>query len=34
MRLWLSGGNLSLAIQEKDEQVRNLVTLGKERGYL
>jgi RNA polymerase primary sigma factor len=25
---------LSLAIQEKDEQVRNLVNLGKERGYL
>ena len=25
---------MSLAIQEKDEQVRNLVNLGKERGYL
>jgi len=25
---------LSLAIQEKDEQVRSLVNLGKERGYL
>jgi RNA polymerase primary sigma factor len=25
---------LSLAIREKDEQVRNLVNLGKERGYL
>jgi len=28
------GGTLSLAIQEKSEQVRNLVNLGKERGYL
>lgn len=28
------GEYLSLAIQEKDEQVRNLVNLGKERGYL
>jgi RNA polymerase primary sigma factor len=28
------GESLSLAIQEKDEQVRNLVNLGKERGYL
>ena len=28
------GGYLSLAIQEKSEQVRNLVNLGKERGYL
>ena len=25
---------MSLAIQEKDEQVRSLVNLGKERGYL
>src|ERR1700676_1620690 len=30
----LLGESLSLAIQEKDEQVRNLVNLGKERGYL
>ncbi len=28
------GESLSLAIQEKNEQVRNLVNLGKERGYL
>ena len=28
------GEYLSLAIQEKNEQVRNLVNLGKERGYL
>jgi RNA polymerase primary sigma factor len=28
------GESLSLAIHEKDEQVRNLVNLGKERGYL
>ena len=28
------GESLSLAIREKDEQVRNLVNLGKERGYL
>ena len=27
-------GTLLLAIQEKSEQVRNLVNLGKERGYL
>jgi RNA polymerase primary sigma factor len=30
----LLGEYLSLAIQEKNEQVRNLVNLGKERGYL
>src|SRR5712671_7548615 len=30
----LLGESLSLAIQEKNEQVRNLVNLGKERGYL
>src|SRR5580765_4529682 len=30
----LLGKSLSLAILEKDEQVRNLVNLGKERGYL
>ena len=28
------GESLSLAIQEENEQVRNLVNLGKERGYL
>ena len=34
MALALWGKSLSLAILEKDEQVRNLVNLGKERGYL